>query len=293
MTCQTCEIILSAQLDGEATASQWREAEQHMVQCRACAQCWEAFQASTMLLKAELVRHEPSEALWEKITVGIAMEPKASLRERWRAQWESRSHRAWLGTPRLAFGAGFAIVMLACFFALQWQNRPTANVAQGVNNMSLAERMPKEKLPRVEMGANDSLSDTRLARNVAAHFEATRLVLLEVKNNADAPQEFDVAEVRASSQRLLEQSLLLKTELREEKMALLRTTLEQLEIVLFDLANLEAQPEPEEITSLRTAIQQGDLLIKIEIIDLETLTRAKRAPQPASKPTNRAAKPII
>ena len=295
MTCRTCEMILSAQLEGEATASQWREAEQHMIQCRACAQCWEAFQASTRLLKVELARHEPSEALWEKIAVRIAVEPKASLWERWCAQWDSWTHHAWFGVPRLAYGAGLAIAMLTCFFALQWQKRPSAIVAQPQNadNVGIAEQMPKEKVPRIEMGANDPLLHTRLAQNVAAHFEATRLVLLEVKNNADTPQEFDVAEVRASSQRLLEQSLLLKTELREEKMALLRTTLEQLEIVLFDLANLETQPEPEEITSLRTAIQQGDLLIKIEIIDLEALTREKSEPQPAAKPTRRAVKPII
>ena len=295
MTCRSCEIILSAQLEGEATTSQWREAEQHLATCRACAQLWEEFQASTMLLKTQLVRHEPSAALWEKISARIEVAPRASWSERWREQWEHWTQRTWNGVPRLAFGAGFAAVALTLFFFIQKQSSPIAHLPQAsrADSTSLAARLPKEKLPRLPQDEKEDALRARLAQNLETHLESTRLVLLEVKNNADTPQEFDVAEVRASSQKLLEQSLLLKTELREEQMALLRGTLEQLELVLLELANLETQPEPEAITSLRTAIQQGDLLIKIEIIDLDALTRKKKDAPISSQPPRREVKPVI
>ncbi len=295
MTCRNCEMILSAQLEGEATASQWRAAEQHMVSCRACAQLWEEFQASTALLKTQLTRHEPSEALWEKISARLEVEPESTLAEHWRERWDSWTRRSWLGVPRLAFGAGFAMIVLALFSLAQWQKRAPINLPQAklADSTRMAALPPKTKPPRMELGENDPLLRARLAQNVSDYFEATRLVLLEVKNNAEAPQEFDVAEVRAASQKLLEQSLLLKTEMQGEQTALLRNTLEQLEFVLFDLANLEAQPEPEEMTSLRAAIQQGDLLIKIEIIDLEALTRKTKEQPLAPKSPRRMVKPII
>ncbi len=295
MTCRDCEMILSAQLEGEATASQWLEAEQHMITCRACARQWEEFQARTTLLKTQLVRREPSEALWGKISARIEAEPQPAFGERWREQWESWTRRSWLGVPRLAFGAGIAVVVFAFFSLSQWQKRTSTNFpqAQLADSTRMAALPPKIKPPRIELGENDPLLRARLAQNVADYFEATRLVLLEVKNNAEAPQEFDLAEVRASSQKLLEQSLLLKTEMHGEQLTLLRSTFEQLEVVLFDLANLEAQPEPEEMTALRVAIQQGDLLIKIEIIDLEALMRKAKEQPLTSKPRRRTMKPII
>ncbi len=295
MTCRSCEIILSAQLEGEATTSQWREAEQHLATCRVCAQLWEEFQASTTLLKTQLARLEPSTALWEKISARIEIEPRASWSERWREQWEHWTQRTWSGVPRLVFGAGFAVAVLVLFFFIQRQSSPIAHLPQPprADSTGFVARLPKEKLPRLEKDEKEHALRVRLARNVAAHFEATRLVLLEVKNNAEAPQAFDVAEVRAASQKLLEQSLLLKAELHEGQVPLLRSTLEQLEVVLFELANLETQPEPEEISSLRTAIQHGDLLIKIEIIDLEALTRKAKERPPAPKPQARTAKSVI
>ncbi|NUO82230.1 hypothetical protein HUU05_19330 [candidate division KSB1 bacterium] len=157
--------------------------------------------------------------------------------------------------------------------------------AQKQDSTGAAFVKPKTTRPRIERNENDPILRARLAQQVSDYFEATRLVLLEVKNNGSAPQEFNVAEIRESSQKLLEQSLLLKSELKEEQLAFLRGTVEQLEVVLFDLANLEKVPEQEEVEMLRAAIQQGDLLIKIEVIDLKALTQPAqdRIGAPASR----------
>src|SRR5512145_824781 len=66
--CDDIALVLSARLDGEATASQWRLAEEHMATCLRCAQTWQSFQAGTDLLKNSLPQLEPSSALWHKIS---------------------------------------------------------------------------------------------------------------------------------------------------------------------------------------------------------------------------------
>lgn len=294
MTCRESKVILSAQLEGEATASQWRAVEQHLAECRACAQLWEDFQASTALLKTELIRYEPSKALWEKISARIETAPQLTWAERWREKWQEVRSVTWFGVPRFAFGSGLAVVLVLLTLTF-WRHQSTTQLSSTPqpDSTAVAINLPKPAKPRLELGENDPLLRIRLAQQVADYFEATRLVLLEVKNNTEASQEFDVSEVKQSSQKLLEQSLMLKAELKNEQLAIVLSTVEQLEVVLFDLANLEEKPEPEEMNMLRAAIQQGDLLIKIEIIDLAALTRKANDKPASSRPQRRVLNPSI
>ncbi len=295
LACREIEIILSAHLEGEATASQWHEAEQHLAECGACTKLWQNFQASTATFKTNLIRHEPSAELWDKIATRLEAEPQPTWPERLRELWEEFMNWMRVNPSRAALGFGFAVALFL-LFSLPFLRRlasPQLPLSETIDSTATVDARLKPSRPYFESSKNDPLRRARLAAQISDYFEATRFVLLEVKNTDAESEALDVTEVKQSSQKLLEQTLLLKADLKGEQLQTLQGTIDQLEVVLFDLANMEDNPAPEEMDVLRATILQKNLLIKIEITDLEALTRKAEDRPALQTPSRRATKPRI
>src|SRR5262245_31943431 len=79
MKCHEVEITISAHLDGEVTASEWREAEAHIKACAHCAQTLALFQNSTGFIRQHVPQLEPSPSVW----LGIARQLEAQPKQAW------------------------------------------------------------------------------------------------------------------------------------------------------------------------------------------------------------------
>ena len=124
------------------------------------------------------------------------------------------------------------------------------------------------------------LAQTLLLDEVKNYFEQAGVLLLEVKHLEPELDRERLPQIRRASQNLLEETLLLKKDLKQADLSILSQVVEQLEIVLLDLANLKEKAEKEELELLQATIVKQDLLIKIEIIDLKKmLQRDKDARQ--------------
>ena len=286
MTCSETKPILSAHLEGEATASQWRLAEEHMRSCSECAQIWQNFQAAAVLLKTKLPHLEPSAALWDHIAARLEHAPakKFRLGERWRQRVEALFAPAPRAVGLMKFGFALLVLILAGLpFVLQHSSpeRVATHAPAGRDTTLAAATLSRPSGPT-------PLRTTGLERQMADYLEATRIILLEVKNNTGGEQELDVQGLRQTSQRLLEQSVTLKADLKQARAAALQNLVEQLELLLLEFANLAEQPQREEVELLRADIRQNDLLIKIEIVDLKALAKSRSMLPPKPRPENKS-----
>ncbi|MGH7492982.1 MAG: anti-sigma factor family protein [bacterium] len=290
MNCHELELILSARLDGEATASQWRLAEEHMITCVRCTKIWQDFQGGADLLKHRLPSLEPPATLWYGIAARLEHAGRPARLAPFGAWWRRFLELYAPQTPRALYlvRAGFAVLALAALglpFVLNLsQEQMIATNTPATRDTTFAATAPPRS-PSAQAAQNQFVS-AGLEQQMVNYLEDTRLLLLEVKNGTSEDQTLDLSDLRRASQRLLEQTVTLKADLKQEDVALLKNFMEQLEPVLLDLANLADAPEREEVELLRAAIRQKDLLIKIEIVDLKALER-QRLPQRESPPERR------
>jgi hypothetical protein len=284
MKCHEVEIIISAHLDGEVTASEWREAEAHIRSCAHCAQTLALFRNSTAFIRQHATEFEPSPRVW----LGIARQLEAQPKRAWHKKILARlldllnNH---LFHPSTAIryvqvATAAAAVVLAAVFLLQKNSKKPVET-------SLTETITPSQSPSATPSVDFTKQQEKrqfaqalLLDEVKNYFEQAGVLLLEVKHLEPELDRERLPQIRRASQNLLEETLLLKKDLKQADLGILSPVVEQLEIVLLDLANLKEKAEKEEVELLQATIVKQDLLIKIEIIDLKKmLQRDKDARQ--------------
>ncbi|MGH7452164.1 MAG: hypothetical protein ACRENG_12515, partial [bacterium] len=180
-----------------------------------------------------------------------------------------------------------AAVVLAAVFLLQNGFKKSAVTP-------LTETMTPSQLPSTtplvdfaKQQERRQFAQSLLFEEVKNYFEQAGVLLLEVKHLEPELDRERIPQIRRASQNLLEETLLIKKDLEKADLGILSTMVEQLEIVLLDLANLKEKTEKEEVELLKATIVKQDLLIKIEIVDLKKMLqrdkdiqRDPQAPRP-------------
>ncbi len=278
MKCQDVEILISAYIDGETTASEWREAERHIETCSACAELLTLFQQNDALMKRELPEYAPGADLWAKITTEVESQGSARRSET-AVDWLKSFIRRFVTAPsekvryaQIGFAAGALLIFV--FFMLQSEPEKnfiaeTAPVDSSQQTDApfeapdLAKNTPEPMLAFVE--------HRMLSQRLNHYFERAGYLLLEIKNDDSENETSKFNALRKRSTNLLEETVVLKHDLKSPEFALIRAVVEQLEFTLYDIANLNADIEKEDFELLKASILKQDLLIKIEVIDLKKL----------------------
>ncbi len=275
MKCREVEIIISAHLDGEVTASEWREAEAHIQSCAHCAQTLALFRNSTAFIRQHATELEPSPRVW----LGIARQLEAQPKQAWRKKILVRLLDVldnYLFHPSttiryIQVASAAAVIVLAAVFLLQNGFKKSAVT-------TLTETMTPSQLPSATPSVDFTKQQEKrqfaqalLLDEVKNYFEQAGVLLLEVKHLEPELDRERLPQIRRASQNLLEETLLIKKDLKQADLGILSSVVEQLEIVLLDLANLKEKTENEEVELLQATIMKQDLLIKIEIIDLKKM----------------------
>jgi hypothetical protein len=279
MKCHEVGIIISAYLDGEVTASDWREAEAHIKTCAHCAQTLALFQQSTAFVKQHAPQFELSSNVWPQIAGRLDELPNPTWRQKVVAAFEnSLDAHVIHPTTTLRYvqiaSATAAVVLLAVFLHQSGKEKAGPAQPEGMTAKIQVQPATPSVDPSKQLEEN-RLAQAVLVEDVQNYFEQVGVLLLEVKHlDADLDQE-RIPRLRRTSQNLLEETLLIKKDLRRAELGILSQVVEQMEIILLDLANIKEKPEQEDFELLKATIVNQDLLIKIEIIDLKKMLRHK------------------
>jgi hypothetical protein len=233
------------------------------------------FQSSTAFIRLHAAELEPSPKVW----LGIAHQLEAQPKQAWRKKIMARLLDLldnYLFHPSTSIryvqvaSAAAAIVLAAVFLLQKDFEKPVLT--------PLTETMAPSQLPSAtppvdfaKQQEKRQFAQALLLDEVKNYFEQAGVLLLEVKHLEPELDRERLPQIRRASQNLLEETLLLKKDLKQADLGILSQVVEQLEIVLLDLANLKEKAEKEEVELLQATIVKQDLLIKIEIIDLKKM----------------------
>ncbi len=269
--CDNVEILISAYLDGEATESEWTEAKRHIQTCKSCATTLRQFQQSTRLYGEKMPRRLPQRDLWQDIMAELEEPATVSLRERLHGYLQ-KFWQEFVIAPAapVRFAQAAVIAFLAAFLLLK--NHDTTKISEPLTRQMSLDRSAMDS----DIERQQFLQASNEAQ-VKQYLEKAGLLLLEIKNSNAVLEPEGRTDLRLASQDLLKETILVRKTLEKAESQTLARTVELLEMLLFDLANLDNEPEDEELEHLRAMIVQGDLLIKIEIYEAGDFLAAPQA----------------
>lgn len=261
--CSSVEHLFVDALFGDIDAQTDETLKAHLASCAACANAFKEMQG-TLLLTSQAPQEMPSEAYWaefqerldQRIAAGTTKRaPGMPLAERIRAML--------LPPPAWAYQVGFAVVLVLVGVFIGRYGLPGSG--QGPVDQIASNEAPAE-------GAYQLVTQTQ------RYLDRSSVLLMGLVN-FDAEQDgttiLNLDHKRQVASTLIEDAAVLKASLDRSEAAQLRMLIEELEKILLQIANLEAQEDLPGIEMIQDGIEGRALLMKI---NLETM---KLMDQPA------------
>ncbi len=257
--CHHYESLLTEKLFGEIAAEHEQELQAHLQTCAACRAALVELQSVLHALGKPAAPQMPEHfwtGYWDRLRERMAHEapPQNSWLERWRA----RFNVAWSPAYRLV--AATALVLLGIFIGRFIQPQTQQTVAQQ---------------PALQYNVEEVAAISQRTANV---LDRSKILLLGVVNeDYGAASVEDVMRQRKVSRELLTEVRSLQTVLPNSPDRRLLQLVEQLELVLMQIAALEAEHDLTNVELVREGIDREGLLLKINI---EELTRRAQVDNP-------------
>jgi len=273
MICKECRKQFVEALYGELNAARRAEFEAHLQGCAACAAEYRQIEQTLQIMdRREQPRLESDfwNAYWDKLaekldTEGAPQAPRPQQRETpanvFRMFGWPRAFRVAAAAAALVLG----ILIGRYFFSQGGENAPLAGSPETL------------------------LQPTSLEVRAGDYLEKSKVLLLGLVNwEADAPEAaaLDFPRYQRASRDLLQEAGYLKTALEDSRQRRLRELVGDLEVVLLQIANLEAENDLSAIEMVKTGVDRRGILLKI---NLEEIRRA----QPLPRPGRTSGKPSI
>lgn len=254
--CQKYEALLIDKLFGDIDTRQEKQLEAHLASCPACRAILTEFREVRETLGKPQRPDLPAhfwESYWERLIKRMDHEPPPSP-----SLWERLlSFRLVRWAPIAQVASAAAVLVLGIFIGRTFfQSEP---------QMTATETTPSNT---VEMQQVAARSEQLLERS--------KILLIGIVNEdlSDASAQ-DLKHQRQTSRTLLTEARDLRATLRQSPDRRLVQLLDQLEVVLLQIANLEAEHDLASVELVRNGINREGLLLKI---NLEELARQTKAP---------------
>src|SRR5574341_1183677 len=212
MKCHEVEIIISARIDGEVTASELREAEAHIQTCAHCARTSALFQKSTVFIRQHAPQFDRSAAVWPRLTHQLEALPKQTWRKKVMAHLinvlDNYLFHPSTTTRYIQVASAAAVVVLAAVFLLQtdFEKLPSTPSTETMTSSPAPSAIPPVDFAK--QGEKRQLAQNLLMEEVQNYFEQIGVLLLEVKYLEPEADEDRIPQIRRASQHLLEETLL-------------------------------------------------------------------------------------
>lgn len=207
---------------------------EHLASCAGCRGRHDAFQSTVALVTSAERLPERSDSYGRDVWAALAPRLERAPASSWRTYFSPR---------RLAFAGVFALVLVATF---------------------LAGRFWRVEQP-APLSSNAAVRERVIVIALGEHLERSQAILIEL-SNAPAADGLDVSSERARASDLVAANRLYRQSASREGDREVSAVLEQLERVLLDVANGPARLSSEDLSSLRSRIEEQGVLFKVRVI---------------------------
>jgi hypothetical protein len=236
---------------GEAEASE-TGAETHLASCDGCRGAFDALRRVMEAIDAAPVP-EPSagfeRTVWARLAPALAAPP-------------ARSWRDWFSPRSLAFAGGLAAVILG---VLLWQF-----------DINLTRTVTEETMTADAAGHRERV----LLTAVSDHIEQSQLVLVELANADTRGEDLDVTLERTTADDLVSAGRLYRETALQTGELQLASLLDELELVLVEIARGPKALSAEQLQAVRDQIEQQELIFKLRVLAADVKAR-QQTPRPS------------
>ena len=260
----TCEQIRELFVDAlyeELHGEDLRMLEEHLKECASCAGEF-ASMRSTLKVMDGRERPEPEPVFWqnfdEKLQQRI-LESKA---------WEIKVIPFRQRIPQWAWQTAAALIFVG--------------IGVAIGRFYLKEEAPVHNVQNIKPEIHTVSADQETKR----FLERSEVLLLGVVNTDPATEEAyssDFAHQKEVSRDLVHEASLIKPRLTDPRQRRLRELVSDLEVILLQIANLEAEQDQPEIEVLKSGVDRKGLLLKINLEQLRLSSPTDVKPEPAKK----------
>ena len=252
MNCKNVRDRLSDYLDNNLSGSEKRDFEAHIKECRSCEAEVTAFR-SIIAEASSLDRVAAPDSLWSKIAVELDStdEPIYSRVKAGLFTLKNRFENSLpIPLPALRI-VGVAVVLLAGVFIGRYF-MPFV----GEQNISQHGTIPETAIQLVQIRADD-------------YVEKSRILFLGLVNaDSSEAEKMDWRSEKTMARKLINEASFIKENLSPGQDEQIKLLVEELELILLQIANLEQQHDLESIELIKSGIDRKGLLLKINVHDL-------------------------
>jgi hypothetical protein len=273
--CKKCRDLLVQSLSGELGSKDKEFFEKHLASCSACAA---EFKGMTETLKTmdRRVRSEPGQEFWDGYWDRLTrrMEKESAVEEAL-VPPRKRFSRIFGLSPRWVFQAAAALVLVVLGVLIGRTIFPPQQTPVDVAQQNAS----------LEPGESDPVLRAR------DYIDRSMPVLLALVNYDPASEDsyaLDLPLQKRISQELVNRAGALKSDLKEPAQRRLRELVTDLETVLLQIANLEAENDFEAVEFVKQGVESGGLLLKINLSEMSgELSGTGRVQPPEKSPSQK------
>lgn len=274
ITCRRCRSSMAEALYGELDADRQPQFEEHLTRCADCAAEFDRFR-SVLEVMDRRQRFVPDASFWEGYWSRLAPRLRGEKRPVAVRRWgdrlrDVRGQPAW--TFRLAAAA--ALVVIGILIGKVLFEGPGGSPRK----VAVAPAVPEEV----------AAVDARAVR----YLQRSKVLLLGLVNFdpvTEDPAALDLSRTREISRELVQEAGALQRELRSPEQRRLRQLIEDLQVILLQIANLEESYDLPMVDLIQDGVDRRAILLKI---NLEEMRRAQQATGTGNRP-QRSEGPII
>lgn len=260
--CQTYEALIAEKLFGELRPEDQQRLNAHLAECPACAAEVQALEA-TLEMTSERTRSTPPPAFWDNYYDRLAarLEEETSPRLDWKrrlAGWADRvTAMLWSG-PRWQVQLATAVAFVVVGIGIGW-----LLFGGSTADAPLVVEGPVVTTPTVE--------PTALETRTSRYLERSKVLLLGLVNfepDHDNPSILNLDRKQEIARELVHEASVLKEDLSASDQQRLRELIADLEVILMQIANLEAGHDLPAIELVQRGVDRRAILLKINLTEM-------------------------
>jgi len=251
-------MFIEAHYD-ELDIEQTERFEDHLQSCSKCARQYENI-CATMGIMNQRTRTEPDpffwESYWDKLVERMETEQKSGSRTItwWQRFWQTINFQ-----PTWAYRVATSVALLAIgvFIGKLYFGRTTSQQVETLQTVQVPS-------PAVEQAS--------LQQRTEHYIERSKILLLGLINfDPDSEEAFalNLPYQKKISQHLVNEANFLKEKLTDPAQHQLRGLIEDLEIILLQIANLESEHDLSGIELVKSGVKRRGILLKINLEEMQ------------------------
>ena len=268
--CKKCRSSFLEAFYEELDAEQTDFFKHHIELCASC-KSWFDEMSSTLDFMSKRARPKPEKSYWDSYEERLVK--RIDKVGRVQPEKESRGRRftrAFNLAPRWVYQAAAAFVLIAAgIFIGRTIFSPSALEIQQASQQVISQQQP----------------GIQLASRTHRYIERSKLILLALVNfdpTTEDPYALNLPYQQQISRELVREASLLRRDLADSDQRRLERLIADLEVILLQIANLEAKNDFEAIELLKDGVNTKGVLMEINLADFRKFMN-KNKPEPSRK----------